>query len=473
MTSSLPASTEVVVVGAGQSGIAASAHLTRLGIPHLVLEKADVADRWRHGRWDSLVANGPAWHDRFPDMEIPGVGPDEFATKDQMADYFGAFARSFDAPVRTGVEVRSVTRRESAPGFLVETSQGTIAAGNVIAATGPFQVPVAPRIIGEDLVPHQIHSAAYRNPEQLPEGGVLVVGAGSSGAQIAEELRASGRQVHLSVGPHDRPPRSYRDRDFVWWLGVLGKWDATAPDSDHVTIAVSGARGGHTVDFRELAAAGITLVGRTQASQDGTIRFADDLRRNITAGDANLLELLEDADAYVEANGLDLPEEPEAHRLGPLPACVTDPVRSVDPRQAGITSIIWATGYAQDFTWLRVDAFDTTGRPAHLRGVSTEAGIYFLGLPWLSRRGSSFIWGTWHDAMHVADHIATRRQYAQYAPAAHAPSAGPTGSAGSATTSSASAQTESPSSPEPTPSAPSPSSDSSDPAQHLLEEITR
>lgn len=433
-------STEVVVVGAGQSGIAASAHLTRQGIPHLVLEKAEVADRWRHGRWDSLVANGPAWHDRFPDMEIPEVGADEFATKDQMADYFGAFARSIDAPVRTGVEVLSVSRREGAPGFLVETSEGTIAAGNVIAATGPFQVPVFPRIIGEDLVPHQIHSAEYRNPDQLPDGGVLVVGAGSSGAQIAEELRAAGRQVHLSVGPHDRPPRSYRGRDFVWWLGVLGKWDATAPDSDHVTIAVSGARGGHTIDFRELAAAGITLVGRTEASADGALRFADDLQRNITAGDANLLELLAEADAYVEANGLDLPEEPELHELGPLPDCVTDPVRSLDPRAAGITSIIWATGYVQDFSWLRFDAFDGAGRPAHLRGVSTESGIYFLGLPWLSRRGSSFIWGTWHDAMHVADHIATRRRYAQYTPSAQA-----------------------------SPTSPAPSR----PAHHLLEETTR
>ncbi|MGO1284539.1 flavin-containing monooxygenase [Brachybacterium tyrofermentans] len=416
-------STEVVVVGAGQSGLAASAHLTRQGIPHLVLEKEDIADRWRHGRWDSLVANGPAWHDRFPDMEIPGVGPDDFATKDQMADYFAVFARSIDAPVRTGVDVRSVTPRDGAAGFTVETSTGTITAGGVIAATGPFQVPVAPRIIDEELVPHQIHSAAYRNPEQLPEGGVLVVGAGSSGAQIAEELRASGREVHLSVGPHDRPPRSYRSRDFVWWLGVLGKWDATAPDSDHVTIAVSGARGGHTVDFRELAAAGITLVGRTEPAADGTLRFADDLRRNITEGDDNLLGLLAEADAYCAVNGLDLPEETEVHELGPLPACVTDPVRTLDPREAGITSIIWATGYAQDFSWLQVDAFDAAGRPAHQRGVSTEPGIYFLGLPWLSRRGSSFIWGTWHDAMHVVDHIDTRRRYAQYAPAL--PSASP------------------------------------------------
>lgn len=416
MAASLPESTEVIVVGAGQSGLAASAHLTHQGIAHLVLEKADIADRWRHGRWDSLVANGPAWHDRFPDMEIPGVGPDEFATKDQMADYFAAFARSVDAPVRTGIEVRSVTPRDRAPGFTVETSAGTLTAGSVIAATGPFQVPVAPRIIGDDLVPHQIHSAEYRNPAQLPEGGVLVVGAGSSGAQIAEELRASGRRVHLSVGPHDRPPRSYRGRDFVWWLGVLGKWDATAPDSDHVTIAVSGARGGHTVDFRELAASGITLVGRTEPSSDGMLRFADDLRRNIAAGDANLLGLLAEADAYCAANGLDLPEEPEAHELGPLPDCVTEPVRELDPHAAGITSIIWATGYRQDFTWLQVDAFDEAGRPAHQRGVSAEPGIYFLGLPWLSRRGSSFIWGTWHDAMHVVDHIGTRRRYAQYAP---------------------------------------------------------
>ena len=258
-----------------------------------------------------------------------------------------------------------------------------------------------------------ISSSHYRNPSRLAGGGVLVVGASSSGVQIADELRRSGRRVHLSVGPHDRPPREYRGRDFCWWLGVLGLWDAETPPlgAEHVTIAVSGARGGHTVDFRALAATGIELVGRTASFADGTLRFEADLADNIADGDASYLELLDAADAYVERNGLDLPEEPEARILGPDPACVTDPLRELDLATAGVTSIVWATGFATDYGWLEVDAFDENGQPRHRRGVSSEPGVYFLGLPWLSRRGSSFIWGVWHDAKHVADHIETQRGY--------------------------------------------------------------
>ena len=165
-----------------------------------------------------------------------------------------------------------------------------------------------------------------------------------------------------------------------------------------MTIAVSGADGGHTVDFRALAESGITLVGRTVAFDDGTLRFASDLATNIADGDANYLSLLDEADAYVERNGLDLPEEPEARILGPDPACVTDPVLELDLAGAGVTSIVWATGFGVDYGWLQVDAFDENGRPKHQRGVSAEPGVYFLGLPWQSRRGSSFIWGVWHDA---------------------------------------------------------------------------
>lgn len=421
--STLPQSTEVLVVGAGQAGVAMSEHLTRRQIPHLVLERERIAERWRTGRWDSLVANGPAWHDRFPGMEIAGVHPDDFATKDQMAEYFAAYARSFDAPIVTGVEVTSVRRREGEPGYTAVTSAGTITARHVVAATGPFQVPVIPQIIPPQVVAHQIHSAAYRSPAQLPDGGVLVVGAGSSGAQIAEELSRAGRDVWLSVGPHDRPPRSYRGRDFVWWLGVLGKWDATTPDSgaEHTTIAVSGARGGRTVDFRELADQGITLVGRTRGATDGTITFADDLAANIERGDRSLLTLLDEADAFVERSGMDLPPDPAVRELGPLPLSALSPLRSLDPQEAGIGTIIWATGYATDHSWLQVpEALDEQGRPAHRRGVSPDPGITFLGLPWQSRRGSSFIWGVWHDASFLADHILTQRGYLAYEPdAAH------------------------------------------------------
>ncbi|MGW5641320.1 flavin-containing monooxygenase [Saccharopolyspora sp. NPDC003752] len=407
---------EALVVGGGQAGLAMSEHLSDCGVQHLVLERDRIAERWRSQRWDSLVANGPAWHDRFPGLEFVDLAPGAFASKDQVAAYFEAYAEKIAAPIRTGVEVTSVRRLEGRPGFRVETSDGTIDARFVVAATGPFQRPVIPPIVPREAGPLQIHSSSYRNPEQLPDGAVLVVGAGSSGVQIAEELRRSGRPVYLSVGPHDRPPRQYRGRDFCWWLGVLGKWDAETPPSgaEHVTIAVSGARGGHTVDFRALAGLGIDLVGMTGSFDGGILRFAPDLGANIAKGDANYLALLDEADAYVARNGLDLPEEPGARALGPDPACVTDPILELDLAAAGVRSIVWATGFAVDYGWLQVDAFDENGKPKHRRGVSPEPGVYFLGLPWLARRGSSFIWGVWHDAKFVADHIATQHRYLNY-----------------------------------------------------------
>jgi putative flavoprotein involved in K+ transport len=406
---------EVVVVGGGQAGIAMSEHLHNAGVPHVILERGRIAEKWRSGRWDSLVANGPAWHDRFPGLEFD-TAPDTFVPKERVADYFEAYARKIAAPVRCGVEVTLVRKNDRRPGFTVQTSAGDLGARFVVAATGPFQQPVIPPVIPGDAGVAQLHSAAYANPGQLPAGGVLVVGAGSSGVQIAAELRESGRPVYLSVGPHDRPPRRYRGRDNVWWLGVLGKWEASTPPlgAGHVTIAVSGARGGHTVDFRDLAAQGITLAGTTASFADGTVRFAADLRGNIAAGDANYLSVLDEADAYIARNGLDLPEEPAARVLGPYPDCVTSPLRALDLAGAGVTSVVWATGYATDFGWLKVDAFDPSGRPRHQRGVSSEPGVYFLGLPWLSRRASSFIWGVWHDARYIAEQISIQRGYAAY-----------------------------------------------------------
>ncbi len=411
---------DTLVVGGGQSGLAMSEHLTDNGIEHLVLERSRIAERWRSERWDSLVANGPAWHDRFPGLEFSEFDPDAFVPKEQVADYLVAYAGKINAPVRTGVEVMLVKKNDGRPGFKVETSAGGIEANNVVVATGPFQRPIIPPIIPGTYGVTQIHSNAYRNPGQLPEGAVLVVGAGSSGVQIAEELLATGRCVYLSVGPHHRPPRRYRGYDYVWWLGVLGKWDAVAvePGMEHVTIAVSGANGGHTIDFRRLAHQGMILVGMARSFEGGVMHFASDLARNIADGDRNYLSVLDEADAYVARNGLDLPEEPEARVFAAEPACVTDPILELDLAQAGVTTVLWATGYALDFDWLKVDTFDDDGRPLHHRGVAVEPGIYFLGLPWLSRRGSSFIYGVWHDAKYLADQIASQRKYSDYHEAA-------------------------------------------------------
>lgn len=406
-------STEVVntlIVGGGQAGLALSGHLSQRGVVHLVVERKRIAERWRSERWDSLVANGPAWHDRFPDLTFDGVDPDSFATKNRIVEYFETYARQIDVPVRCGVEVISVEPNAEGSGFRVETSDGVIEATNVVAATGAFQIPLIPAVVPQKSGVKQIHSSAYRNPGQLPEGAVLVVGAGSSGTQIADEIMRAGRRVYLSVGPHDRPPLRYRGKDFCWWLGVLGMWDATTtrPGMEHVTIAVSGAHGGQTIDFRKFAARGMTLVGRAGPFEDGVMHIAPDLERNIAGGDAHFLSMLDAADAYIDANGLDFPEEPDARTLDPLPNCVTDPLTELNLADCGITAIVWATGFAVDFSWLKADTFDATGRPVHHKGVSEVPGIYFLGLPWLSRRASPFIWGVWHDAEYVAGHIAAR-----------------------------------------------------------------
>jgi putative flavoprotein involved in K+ transport len=400
-------STHTLVIGGGQAGVATSAHLQKQGVPHLVLERARIAERWRTERWDSLVANGPAWHDRFPEAEFEGLDPDAFAGKEDVAAYFQRFATTRRLPIRTGVEVTRLER--AGPGFRATTKDGVIEAQNVVVATGPFQKPVIPTVITDPAIT-QLHSNTYRNPAALPAGAVLVVGAGSSGAQIAEELVRAGRKVYISVGPHDRPPRRYRGQDFVWWLGKLGKWDmkAPTPGTEHVTIAVSGAYGGHTMDFRRLAGLGVTLMGRAGEYRDGMLHFANDLATNIANGDRNYLSVLDEADAYARANGLDLPEEPGARQLLPLPACVTDPILALDLKQEGIATVIWATGFRLDFGWIDLDIFREDGRPRHQDGVTEVPGLYFVGLPWLSCRGSAFIWGAWKDADRLAAHIAAR-----------------------------------------------------------------
>lgn len=410
--------TDTLVVGAGQAGIAMSEHLSQHGIDHVVLERDRIAERWRTSRWDSLVANGPAWHDCFPNRPFDDPDHDAFIPKEAVADYFVDYVDQINAPVRCGVEVHRATRLSAGGGFHIETSAGAFEARHIVAATGAFQNPVLPDLVPQTSGLTQLHSNAYRNPDQLSAGAVMVVGAGSSGAQIAEELMEAGRQVYLSVGPHDRPPRSYRGRDFCWWLGVLGKWDmqTPGPGTEHVTIAVSGAKGGRTVDFRRFAASGMHLLGRTERYVDGQFHFAPDLHDNVSAGDANHLALLDEADAYVARHGLDLPADLQERKRWPDPACLTNPTQTLDIAAAGITTILWATGYSVDYSWLQADTFDDKGKPLHQRGVSQAPGVYFLGLPWQSRRGSSFIWGVWHDAKFIADQIAIQHRYLTYRP---------------------------------------------------------
>lgn len=422
--------TDTLVIGAGQAGIAMSEHLSKQGIAHIVLEKNRIAEAWRTRRWDSLVANGPCWHDRFPSMVFAG-DQDAFVHHDKVAEYFEDYAKHINAPIQTGVEVTRVTplnnqlnnkpntKLKNKQGYLVNSSNGEYTAKRIVIATGAFQTSAIPAVIDNTAPVLQIHSDSYKNPQQLPDGNVLVVGSGSSGVQIASELnnhfKHSNREVYLSVGAHERPPRRYRGRDNVWWLGVLGGWDRERPAGGvKKGFAVSGANGGETVDFRKLAHDGVHLLGSTQSYADGMIRLNHDLFNNIDQAEKNYLELLDNADKFIADNGLELPEEPSAREFLPLPECIKHPLKTLNLQDDDIGSVIWATGFKYDYSWLKVDVLDELGQPIHKRGITNKDGIYFIGLPFLTSQGSSFIWGVWHDAGHIAEHIAIKNKYLAY-----------------------------------------------------------
>ena len=402
---------DTLVIGGGQSGIAMSEHLSKHDIDHLVVEKNRIAEAWRSQRWDSLVTNGPRWNDRFPSLKMSGE-PDGFVHHDDLADYFEAYADKINAPIQTNVEVTHVSEVEGDARYQVKTSKGQVLAKSIVVATGPFQHPVIPPVIPKTADVKQLHSQQYKNPDQLPDGAVLVIGSGASGVQIAKELNESGRSVYLSIGPHVRPPRRYRGKDIIWWMGVLGIWNDTEPTEEVVKgFAVSGTG---TVDFRQLAHDGITLLGMTDNYQNGTLHFSDDLAATIDEGEQDYYKLLDAADKFIEDNGLDFPEEPEARNLPDMPECVTNPLTALHLKEANITSIIWATGFKNDYSWLDLDIFDEDGKPKHYQGVTDARGVYFLGLPFLTCRGSSFIWGVWHDASHIAHKIKVQNHYDTY-----------------------------------------------------------
>jgi putative flavoprotein involved in K+ transport len=273
--------------------------------------------------------------------------------------------------------------RDGASGFIAETSDGPIAAANVVIATGPYQRAVIPDLLRDDAV-FQVHASRYLNPDQLPPGAVLVVGSGASGAQITEELFRAGRGVYLSVGRHTRLPRRYRGRDLIWWLSAMGI-DQTPLEQrgpSRLLPVISGAYGGHTIDFRRFAADGVTLLGRVKAARDGIIDIAPDLGESLANGDTVFATFLDMVDAHVEQHGLNLPQDPAARAMLPDPPCVAEPLRRLDLRTEGIGAVIWATGYGVDFSWIDVPVLDGRGEPVHRGGITPVPGLYFLGLQW-------------------------------------------------------------------------------------------
>ena len=406
---------ETLVIGGGQAGLAMSYRLKQRGLSHLVIERGRIAERWRSERWHGLRFQFPNWSVRLPDFPFPHTDPDGFATSQQIIDFIEAYAAFVAPPTRCGVAVTRLRRRDDTAGFVAETSSGAIEAENVVVATGPYQRPLVPHLLDDDTGLFQVHASRYLNPDQLPPGAVLVVGAGASGAQIAEELSRARRKVFLSVGQHSRLTRRYRGHDLIWWLAEM-RIDQTPVEERgprRLLPVISGAYGGQTVDFRRFAAEGIMLLGRVVTAKDGMLDIAPDLAASLADGDLRYTTFLDMVDAYVQRRGLDCPDDPSARTALPDPPCVSAPLRRLDLRAEGIRSVIWATGYGVDFSWIDMPLFTARGEPVHVHGITDVPGLCFLGLQWLSKMSSSFLSGVGDDAARLADHIASRGKKAR------------------------------------------------------------
>lgn len=395
---------DTVIVGGGHTALALSYHLTRLGREHVILERGRLAERWRSERWDSLTFQFPSWSIRLPGMSYRGTDPDGFAPRDEVVRFIEDYAAAIRAPVRTGVAVRRLRQKSGSARFLLDAGDTTYEAASVVVATGPYQDPALPeasRALPARVL--QVHSSRYRNPGALPPGEVLVVGSGASGCQIAEDLADAGRRVHLSVGRHRRMPRRYRGRDVFWWLEQMGGLDQTIDQrgEPRPNPLVTGASGGHTIDLRRYALDGMGLCGHVRGASGERLALAPDMMDEIERGDRAYTGFTKMVDEHVARTGLDAPPEPEAD---PLPA-PPEPPLGLDLHAAGITVVVWATGFRYDFGWIDPPVLDAAGDPVHRRGVTRCPGLYFLGLPWLWKLKSSVLCGVGEDAEHIAEHI--------------------------------------------------------------------
>ncbi|HKR48514.1 MAG TPA: MSMEG_0569 family flavin-dependent oxidoreductase [Pseudonocardiaceae bacterium] len=399
-----------VVVGGGQAGLSMSYCLTRHGVDHVVLERDRVGHEWRDRRWDSFCLVTPNWQCRLPGFPYAGDDPDGFMGRDEIVRYIKEYAKSFSPPIIEGTAATRL-RRDRKGRYLVGTGRGELIADQVVLATGPYQVPLIPRLA--DRLPDgltQLHSCDYHSPEQLPPGEVLVVGTGQSGCQIAEDLHLAGRRVHLAVGSAPRVARFYRGRDVVAWLADLGYYrkavgefanaDAVRFRANHY---VTGRDGGRDIDLRAFTRGGMRLYGRLTGVTNTTLRFASDLERNLDNADAVADSIKDSIDSYIDNHGINAPTEP---RYTP----VWTPERELtqlELRDTGVTSVIWSTGFGRDDRWIEVPVFDGRGYPTHDRGVTSSPGLYFLGLPWQHTWGSGRLSGVADDAAYLTERITT------------------------------------------------------------------
>ncbi len=426
---------ETVIIGAGQAGLALSYCLSELGHEHVVLERGEVGDSWRRQRWDSFHLVTSNWQIQLPGSPYRGQHPHGFLPRDAVVAYLADYAVQSRAPVISGVRATALAPLASLgsnraagrgphnrPRFRIGTTRGPFRAHNLVVATGPFQTPTVPRYASAIAANYrQLHPFVYRNPENLPSGAVLVVGTGQSGCQIAEELLDAGRRVYLATSRCGRVPRRYRGRDICQWLDALGVYDQ---DVDSLPSAqerygcnphLSGSRGGHTIHLGKLAQNGARLLGRVEGAREHLVFFADDLEHNLGFADAFAARTCRRIDDYISANDLDAPADAPASTHGhgsdyvanasTAPSAEQAPVRRLDLRQAGVSAIIWATGYRCQFDWVSLPVLDERGMPIHQRGVTAWPGLYFLGLPWLHRRKSALLYGIGEDAAYLASQI--------------------------------------------------------------------
>jgi putative flavoprotein involved in K+ transport len=401
---------EVVVIGAGQGGLATSYHLTQQGVGHVILEQDRVGESWRSRRWDSFCLVTPNWTLQLPGFPYQGADPDGFMGRDELVDYFDGYVRSFEPPIRTGVKVTSVER--VAGRFRIMAGESTFEAGAVVVATGSYRRPKQPDLSSRLPVElFQIHSSQYKNPAQLPDGAALVVGTGQSGAQIAEELHESGRTLFVSVSSCPRVPRRYRGKDAVWWGKMAGLYERTVDslkspaEKSACHPQTSGRRGGHDIYLRQLAQGGVTLLGRVEAVDDGRLTLAPDLKENLRKGDEFAENILKQLDEAAGKMGMPLPEDQNPRGAGGAVPHEDDPILELDLKAAGITSVVWATGHHADFSFVRAPVFDDAGQPVQRRGVTAVPGLYFVGLEWLHKPKSGLLLGVGEDAEHITSVI--------------------------------------------------------------------